>query len=65
MSRARAADCRAVFWLDPARPHDRNLTDLAARYLLQLDTTGLDIAFLPPAAAMTEACTRSVGRWSP
>jgi len=59
VSRARAADCRAVFWLDPARPHDRNLTDLAARYLLQLDTTGLDIAFLPPAAAMTEACTRA------
>merc|ERR1712106_898653 len=59
VSRATATKVRTVFWLDPARAHDRNLVDLASRYLLEEDTTGLDIGFLTPVEAMNEACTRA------
>jgi monomeric type NADP-dependent isocitrate dehydrogenase len=51
---------QAIFWLDPVRAHDRNLTALAQRYLAQQpDTAGLDIAFAAPVAAMAETCTRA------
>jgi len=59
VSRARATGARTVFWLDPARAHDRNIVDLASRYLLEEDTKGLDIAFLTPVEAMKEACARA------
>jgi isocitrate dehydrogenase len=51
---------QAIFWLDPVRAHDRNLTALAQRYLAQHpDTAGLDIAFAAPVAAMAETCARA------
>jgi Monomeric isocitrate dehydrogenase len=50
---------QAIFWLDPARAHDRNLIELAQRYLLQHDTANLDIAFATPVAAMAESCARA------
>ena len=59
VSRARASSTKAIFWLDPLRAHDRNLTDLAAETLLQHDTAGLDIVFLSPVEAMVETCARA------
>lgn len=59
VSRAKATKSRTVFWLDPVRAHDRNLVDLANRYLLEEDTAGLDIGFMTPVDAMKEACTRA------
>ncbi len=41
----------AVFWLDPERAHDRNLTDLVKKYLQDHDTEGLDIRILSPVEA--------------
>merc|ERR1719431_1209277 len=59
VSRARATGAKTLFWLDPARAHDRNLIDLAAKYLMGLDTTGLDIGFMTPVEAMKVTCDRA------
>jgi len=59
VSRARASSTPALFWLDPARAHDRNIVDLASKYLLELDTKGLDIRFATPVEAMKETCQRA------
>jgi len=59
VSRARATGGRAVFWLDPARAHDANIIKLVKKYLANHDTNGLDLAFMKPADAMTDACTRA------
>ncbi len=58
VTRARAAQTPAVFWLDPERAHDRNLTGLVQTYLEDHDTDGLDIRILSP----VEAATLSVER---
>merc|ERR1719360_67267 len=59
VSRAKATGDKAVFWLDPARAHDANLIGLVKKYLANHDTNGLDLAFMKPADAMTDACTRA------
>jgi len=59
VSRAKASGAKAIFWLDPARAHDRNLIDLATEYLKEHDTTNLDIAFKTPVDAMKESCKRA------
>lgn len=59
VSRARATGAKTIFWLDPARAHDRNLVDLATKYLLDHDTTGLDISFMTPVEAMKVTCARA------
>jgi isocitrate dehydrogenase len=59
VSRAKATGSKAIFWLDPARAHDRNIIALAEKYLKDHDTTGLDIAFATPVEAMKESCTRA------
>jgi len=59
VSRAKASGAKAIFWLDPARAHDRNLIDLATEYLKEHDTTNLDIAFKTPVEAMKESCKRA------
>ncbi len=51
VSRARLSNTPAVFWLDPARAHDRTLIALVERYLKDHDTAGLDIRILDPVAA--------------
>jgi isocitrate dehydrogenase len=51
VTRARASDTPAVFWLDDTRAHDRNLTDKVNTYLADHDTDGLDIRILSPEAA--------------
>merc|ERR1719186_1267287 len=59
VSRAKATGSKAIFWLDPARPHDRNIIALAEKYLKDHDTAGLDIKFATPVSAMKETCTRA------
>merc|ERR1711970_1639134 len=59
VSRARATKAKTIFWLDPARAHDRNLIDLATEYLKDHDTSGLDIVFKTPVDAMKESCKRA------
>lgn len=48
VSRARATDTPAVFWLDPERAHDVELIKKVTLYLNDHDTKGLDIRILSP-----------------
>ncbi|MEL7509526.1 MAG: NADP-dependent isocitrate dehydrogenase [Cyanobacteria bacterium J06554_1] len=56
VNRARATGVPTVFWLDENRAHDTNLITKVRQYLLDHDTTGLDIKILPPADAMRFTC---------
>lgn len=49
--RARLSATPAVFWLDPARAHDRELIKKVEAYLAEEDTEGLDIQIMDPVAA--------------
>jgi isocitrate dehydrogenase len=51
VSRARATGSPAVFWLDVQRAHDAQLIAKVEAYLLEHDTSGLDIKILPPIEA--------------
>jgi isocitrate dehydrogenase len=51
VTRARASQTPAVFWLDPERAHDRNLVEKVNTYLADHDTDGLDIQVLSPVEA--------------
>ena len=51
VDRARISGMPAIFWLDPERAHDRNLTALVEKYLADHDTEGLDIRILSPIEA--------------
>lgn len=51
VTRSRLSGMPAVFWLDPERAHDRNLTTLVEKYLKDHDTTGLDIRIMSPVEA--------------
>ncbi|MEZ2189949.1 NADP-dependent isocitrate dehydrogenase [Corynebacterium sp. CCM 9204] len=51
VDRARQSGMPAVFWLDPERAHDRNLTQLVEKYLGEHDTEGLDIRIMSPVEA--------------
>ncbi|QBA63692.1 NADP-dependent isocitrate dehydrogenase [Muriicola soli] len=48
VSRARATQTPAIFWLDKDRAHDRELIKKVEQYLPREDTTGLDIQILSP-----------------
>ena len=52
VTRARATNNPAIFWLDKQRAHDKNLVLKVGAYLKEHDTTDLDIRILPPAEAM-------------
>ncbi len=52
VERARATGAPAVFWLDEARAHDRQVIAKVQQYLPENDTRGLDIRILPPVEAM-------------
>ncbi len=58
VARARATGSTAIFWLDEKRAHDRNLIDLAEKYLADHDTEGLDIRILAPVDAMRATLER-------
>jgi isocitrate dehydrogenase len=51
VTRARASQTPAVFWLDENRAHDSQIIGKVKTYLADHDTTGLDIRILAPAAA--------------
>ncbi|MGC5628643.1 NADP-dependent isocitrate dehydrogenase [Georgenia sp. Z1344] len=51
VTRARATGVPAVFWLDEARAHDRNLIELVRTYLKDHDTEGLTIEIMDPVSA--------------
>lgn len=51
VTRARASEIPAVFWLDESRAHDRNLIEKVNKYLPEHDTEGLDIRILSPIEA--------------
>lgn len=52
VSRARATNTPAIFWLDKNRAHDANMIAKVEKYLKNHDTTGLDIQIMKPADAM-------------
>ncbi len=49
VTRARASQTPAVFWLDPSRAHDANLIAKVEAYLPEHDTEGLQIEIMSPA----------------
>lgn len=51
VTRARASDTPAVFWLDENRAHDAELIKKVNAYLPEFDTNGLDIQILDPIKA--------------
>jgi isocitrate dehydrogenase len=51
VTRARASDTPAVFWLDKDRAHDAQLIAKVTRYLADHDTSGLTIEILSPVEA--------------
>lgn len=53
VSRARASQIPAIFWLDDERAHDLELIKKVKKYLPDYDTTGLDIRILSPVEATT------------
>ncbi|HAW18874.1 MAG TPA: NADP-dependent isocitrate dehydrogenase, partial [Flavobacteriales bacterium] len=51
VSRARATNNPAIFWLDTNRAHDRQIIEKVNKYLPNHDTNGLDIQILTPTEA--------------
>ncbi|HYY20089.1 MAG TPA: NADP-dependent isocitrate dehydrogenase, partial [Streptosporangiaceae bacterium] len=51
VTRARASETPAVFWLDESRAHDAELIKKVSAYLPEHDTDGLEIRVLSPALA--------------
>ena len=51
VTRARASQTPAVFWLDDSRAHDRNLIAKVEAYLPEHDTEGLDLRIMSPVDA--------------
>ena len=58
VNRARLTGNMAIFWLDPGRAHDVNLTAKVRQYLQDFDTTGLQIEILSPVEASRLSCQR-------
>lgn len=51
VTRARASQTPAIFWLDDARAHDRELIKKVKTYLADHDTAGLEIEIMSPVNA--------------
>ncbi len=58
VNRARLSATPAVFWLDAARAHDRNVIAKVERYLKDHDTSSLDLRILSPVEAMRHSLAR-------
>jgi isocitrate dehydrogenase len=58
VTRARATNSAAIFWLDENRAHDSNLITKVNTYLKEHDTTGLDIRIMAPFDAMQATLAR-------
>eukprot|EP00928_Gymnodinium_smaydae_P086628 TRINITY_DN7094_c0_g1_i5.p1 TRINITY_DN7094_c0_g1~~TRINITY_DN7094_c0_g1_i5.p1 ORF type:complete len:926 (+),score=205.98 TRINITY_DN7094_c0_g1_i5:56-2779(+) len=51
--------CKAIFWLDPARPHDVILMKKVRQYLPANKPGNLDIEIMSPVEAMRVTCQRA------
>jgi isocitrate dehydrogenase len=51
VNRARLSDTPAVFWLDRKRAHDVQILIKVEKYVLDHNTSGLELGILPPAEA--------------
>ncbi|OEJ98785.1 isocitrate dehydrogenase (NADP(+)) [Flavivirga aquatica] len=58
VTRARASQTPAVFWLDENRAHDAELIKKVNTYLKDHDTSGLDLRILSPVDATIFTCER-------
>lgn len=58
VTRARASETPAIFWLDETRAHDAVLIAKVHDYLEDHDTEGLDLQVMAPAAATTYSLER-------
>lgn len=58
VTRARASQTPAVFWLDEKRAHDVEIIKKVNTYLKNHDTTGLDLRILNPIDATIFTCER-------
>jgi len=58
VNRARLSNTPAVFWLDEARAHDAQVIAKVRAALTKLNTAGLDLRILPPAAACRHTLER-------
>jgi isocitrate dehydrogenase len=58
VERARLTGDPAVFWLDEARAHDKNMIGLVKTYLADHDTDGLTIEIMTPQEAMAYSLVR-------
>ncbi|MFI1743451.1 NADP-dependent isocitrate dehydrogenase [Thalassobellus sediminis] len=58
VTRARASQTPAVFWLDENRAHDAELIKKVSTYLKDHDTSGLDLRILSPIDATLFTCER-------
>ena len=58
VTRARASETPAVFWLDENRAHDAELIKKVNTYLKDHDTEGLDLRILSPIDATLFTCER-------
>ncbi|WP_034057801.1 NADP-dependent isocitrate dehydrogenase [Lacinutrix jangbogonensis] len=58
VTRARASETPAVFWLDKKRAHDAQLIKKVNTYLKDHDTSGLDLRILSPIDATIFTCKR-------
>jgi isocitrate dehydrogenase len=58
VQRARLSSTPAIFWLDETRAHDAELIKKIDAYLPTLDTEGLDLSILAPAAATQKSLDR-------
>jgi len=59
VTRARATDVPAIFWLDDTRAHDAQLIAKVETYLQDHDTEGLEIYLMPPAEATSFTLERT------
>jgi isocitrate dehydrogenase len=58
VTRAKASGAPAVFWLDKARAHDRQVIAKVEKYLPEFDPKGLEIKILAPVDAMKYSLER-------
>ena len=58
VTRARATNTPAIFWLDDKRGHDAEIIAKVNGYLPEHDTSGLEINIMPPVEAMRVSLAR-------
>merc|ERR1739838_963700 len=51
--------CKAIFWLDSERAHDRILKEKVNKYLPEFNPAGLDIEIMSPVEATKVTCERA------